>query len=202
MLSLAKGSGKGQTSKPKTSSQQPPYSIQTPWKKRWPHPHLCQQRPSDLRLPLSWCSNTMAQWPCWNGVGEGQAGSWDFHAPPEVMRCSSFLYPLPSCTGVVSEEALWKVRIFNITMLLSTIDNYIPQCRWRPYWSQNSHPDQQHKEPLSGGIGSQVRNLDVYLHPAMPSNTSLEWYQRESTKTGGLNKMQSQNIISKLSSLQ
>lgn len=57
----------------------------------------------------------MAQQPCWNDVGEGQAGSWGFHALPEGMRCSSFLCPLPPCTGVVSEEALWKVRTFNIT---------------------------------------------------------------------------------------
>lgn len=65
------------------------------------------------------------------------------------MRCSSFLYALPPCTGVVSEEALWKVRTFNITdqwdhasLSLWQLDTPV---RWRPYWSQNSHPDQQQK---------------------------------------------------------
>lgn len=42
---IAKGPGKGKSSKTENFKQQALHSSQTPWEKNlWPHPHLCRQR--------------------------------------------------------------------------------------------------------------------------------------------------------------
>ena len=80
LLSLAKGLGKGQSSKTKTFKRLLLYFRQISQKKLWLHPHNLPQRPDgEPRLPLFPGYDESSQSPCWGSNREKQMESHDFH---------------------------------------------------------------------------------------------------------------------------
>lgn len=128
---------------------------------------------------------------CWTSVREGQVGSWDFYRLPEVMRYPSSLCPCPhvlrwyqkrpsgksglSLSPIGNDTTLPHLLSVSGDRMGAGTSTFVQQQRGAPF---------KYLWRLSGEPG-------LYLHLAVPTITLLEWYQREQTKTGSLNKIQS-----------
>ena len=99
LVSLDKGPGK-RTGYQDRESLNNYYSTSAKYQRKTvTQPLLCQQRLSGepKHLSLQDC-NKVPQIPSWDGVREGQVGSWNFHFQWSEMR---------TCPSQVSVETMW-----------------------------------------------------------------------------------------------